>query len=625
MPTIVQRAFPSFLIVLLAMLIYANSFPGSFFVGDLKLLGQNSHLTELNTVGIMTSDFWGPDASTGEYRPLSALSLALDHRLFGTDPLGYHLQNVLLGAAVSLLLFALLCRLNIPLPISWLAAAIFAVHPAHALTVNEVLGRAPLLGMLFFLLALLWSRKEGRAGLLGPPVLFAAALLSHESTLALLVALPLVDGFFSEKAGLLCKKRLPLYLSLLLVCAGWLLLRSLIQVGPAPADGLAFFERLAGATSAQLEVLGQLLFPLGLAGGTAIPTAPGSLNLMGGVLYPLFGVATLAAIWGWKSRSLLSLAVLLSGSTFVVSVGTSFIGLSTGSHSYLLSAWICFLAASLLCSFLRYRIAWCASLVLVLLLGGLTLERNLDFRSPETLLRSELERDPQNVQVWALLGEYLSFLGQDEQAVEAYFEAIRLEPESGDANLNYAIYLARRDRTDEGAHYALRAVEAAPDLFQPEAYLIMGMGYFKLEEPEESLKWLDKLGDHFDDSAVYWETRGMAQEFTGQFEEALTSYQRELTIGAVNPSAARIRTGRLLLALGQHEQAENMLREELQFKQSADAYNFLGVALVLQERIQEAFETFERAVMLDPDNPGYMENYERAGIALESSGELLPK
>ncbi len=631
MTTAFQRIYPPLLIVLLALLVYANSFPGSFLVADLKLVGQNPFVTEPELGGMLTSDFWGPDARTGEYRPLAVLSLALDHSLYGTDPLGYHLHNVLLGAAASLLLFMLLCRLNIPLPVSWLSAALFAVHPAQAVAVNEVVGRSQLLGAVFCLLALIWSRREGKGQLAGVAALYTVALLSHESALVLLAAVPLLEAFLSGKAGTSFKKRLPLYLSLLLVTAGWLLLRAMVLGEPAsdPGTAISFFDRLAGGAATQVESLVQLLFPLGLAGGTAISAQPGLSGGWLGAVALLVAIAALLALRGWKHRSLWSLAVLLYVSAFLISLCISLAGLGSGDVSLFATAFIGLGAASLLSCLPRpsgqVRLAWFASLALVLLLGALTLERNQDFKSPEAQMRSELERNPMNAAVWTQLGEYFSVLGQDAQAREAFVEALGLAPESGEANLSYAIFLARRDRTDEAVDFALKAVQASPESFESEAYLILGMGYLRLENPEESLIWLDKLGDHFQGLAIYWETRGMAQEFTGQPQEALKSYLRELETAPADPSATRIRAARLMLWLERIPEAETLLLETLEDRETAEGRNFLGVALAQQGRFQEAFDAFQGAVLLSPDNDGYMQNFEMAARELEAAVEALPE
>jgi hypothetical protein len=45
---------------------------------------------------------------SGHWHPLTWISLMLDHQLFGLEPWGYHLTNVVLHSANSVLLFVLL-------------------------------------------------------------------------------------------------------------------------------------------------------------------------------------------------------------------------------------------------------------------------------------------------------------------------------------------------------------------------------------------------------------------------------------------------------------------------------------------------------------------------------------
>ena len=48
----------------------------------------------------------------GHYQPLTWLTFALDYALWGLDPAGYHLTNVVLHAATSILLFLVLWQIT---------------------------------------------------------------------------------------------------------------------------------------------------------------------------------------------------------------------------------------------------------------------------------------------------------------------------------------------------------------------------------------------------------------------------------------------------------------------------------------------------------------------------------
>jgi len=77
------------------------------------------------------------------YWPIVYTTFWLEHKIWGFDPFGYHLVNVLLYMANVLLLWHLLRRLAVPG--AWAVAAVFAVHPMHVESVAWIMGRKDVL------------------------------------------------------------------------------------------------------------------------------------------------------------------------------------------------------------------------------------------------------------------------------------------------------------------------------------------------------------------------------------------------------------------------------------------------------------------------------------------------
>ncbi len=108
------------------------------------------------TAGLTRSGLWYAltDGPYSEWFPLTTLSHMLDCQLYGLNPAGHHLTNVLLHAASSVLLFLVLLRMTGDLwPSAWVAA-VFAIHPLHVESVAWVAERRDMLSGLFFMLTL---------------------------------------------------------------------------------------------------------------------------------------------------------------------------------------------------------------------------------------------------------------------------------------------------------------------------------------------------------------------------------------------------------------------------------------------------------------------------------------
>ena len=91
------------------------------------------------------------------YRPFLALAHGLDYAIWYTNPLGFHLTNILLNALCGIAAYFVFLHFfqgkNNLLP--FMAALLFVLHPAHADSVAWIAGRTDIIATLFFLLALL--------------------------------------------------------------------------------------------------------------------------------------------------------------------------------------------------------------------------------------------------------------------------------------------------------------------------------------------------------------------------------------------------------------------------------------------------------------------------------------
>ncbi len=145
------------------------------------------------------------------YVPLTWLSFAVDHQIWGRNPLGYHLTNLLLHVANTLLVFALVSELlrgrsAHGKTVAVLTAALFGVHPLHVESIAWATERKDLLFAFFYLLGLLayvsWVTMRKRTAYWCTFGLFVASALSKSTAVTFPLTLLLLDIFWRRRSAL---------------------------------------------------------------------------------------------------------------------------------------------------------------------------------------------------------------------------------------------------------------------------------------------------------------------------------------------------------------------------------------------------------------------------------------
>lgn len=177
----------SVVVFFVSIICYWNSCKGGFVFDDSEAIVGNKDLRAEVPLGeLFFHDFWGGNMSSNtshkSYRPLTILTFRVNYWLAGgLEPWGFHVVNVMLHAVVSVLslkLFSVLVSgkdrntsnlydnsgkglgIQFAAPkASLLCALLFAVHPIHTESVAGLVGRADLLGALFFILSFLFYTR----------------------------------------------------------------------------------------------------------------------------------------------------------------------------------------------------------------------------------------------------------------------------------------------------------------------------------------------------------------------------------------------------------------------------------------------------------------------------------
>ena len=278
-----SRAIPprraALLVLLVAVGTYGNSVLNGFAYDDNTVIVGHPVVTEGPIVDALTSSYW-PQAvgGAGLYRPVTLSSFALEWRLWNGHPAGFHLVNLTVHIAVSLLVFFLILDVSATLP-ALVGAVLFAAHPVHSEAVANVVGRAELYSALFVLGAcLLFCKDRGLsplwrvARLLGIGVFYMMGLGSKEmaATLPALLVLLALGRNDDERVTDRVQTDLPVFLLTGALLAAFLGIRFLIlgsasgEVAAPSLVGLSAGQRILTSLAVFPQYFRLLVFPLDL-------------------------------------------------------------------------------------------------------------------------------------------------------------------------------------------------------------------------------------------------------------------------------------------------------------------------------------------------------------------------
>lgn len=188
-------------VIVLSIFVMLAFLPG--LGGEFLNWDDQSHLTD--NAAVQSFDLYRMFRETVQkvYVPLTTLSFAVEHRLFGNTPFVYHLDNLLLHLFNVLLIYFLLQRFGLTARAAFWAALIFGVHPMRVESVAWVTERKDVLYAFFYLLSLhqYWSylNKKSRASYGGAIVFGILSLLAKPMALSLPLVLALLDWFYRRK------------------------------------------------------------------------------------------------------------------------------------------------------------------------------------------------------------------------------------------------------------------------------------------------------------------------------------------------------------------------------------------------------------------------------------------
>jgi len=432
----------------------------------------------------------------GHYAPLTWISAAIDHELFGLDPRAFHRTNLVLHGANAALFVVLAVALvrraarrssgehPVALALACGAAGLlFALHPLRVESVAWITERRGLLGAFFLLLALLaWLRSvaPGRPALASRGayalslIALTASLLSKGLGMTF-VALVLVldvyplarlpsrvrDWTRRELRPVWLQKLPPLGLCLASAAVSSLAARSAGETVRTLSEW-GVVERLAQAAYGLVYYLRQTLWPSALCPLHELPyrldlRAPRYVAAL--VLVPILalGVGLARRRAPALAAAAASYAILLAPVLGFAQAGPQLVA---DRYSYFACMpWAVLAAAALFAAFRGpARIAaGTAALVLAGLLAASSRREIVHWHDSRALWSRVLEVGEPSSIAHNNLGTMDGEAGRYDSAIAHLRAAVAVRPDQGRAWWNLGFYLAQQDRVDEAVAAYLEA------------------------------------------------------------------------------------------------------------------------------------------------------------------------
>jgi Flp pilus assembly protein TadD len=566
--------------VLIAIVTFIVFLPGAenpfVYWDDIDHLVNNPHYRGFswhNIRWMFTTFHMGP------YQPLSWLSLALDHAVWGMEPFGYHLTNVLLHSLNAVLFYWLTRRLlrlamsaegTTPWPIDTgaaVAALLFSIHPLRVESVAWATERRDVLCACFFLSALLAYLRAHDARQAGASsrrwmaltlVMAVMALLAKAVAVTLVAVMVVVDVYplrrLGGKAGWLRTEVRPVWLEKIPFMVLTLAISVVAVVGQSSAAGMRSWSQY-GPGPRMLVVLYGLSFylvktvwPAGLSPLYELPVdwSPADYR------FALGGLAVLAAgVVFWIKRRRLP-GLLAAWCSYVILLSPTLGFFQSGPQ----------IAAD------RYTYLACMSWAVLV---GAVVARFLRPAGATGLSRGRFA-----VVLGGALAAFSVLAVCTHRQIGVWSDSVRLWR---------------------------RALTVDPNCYVAH----VNLGYVLLEtgKPGEALPWFERAVRLSPNEPMAHPYLGSALQALGRTAEARAAFRRALEL---NADDARAHYGLGLLLLQHHEDREAVshLKRAVELKpQNAEARGYYGNALRRQKRLEDAAVQYQEAIELKPGEPGF--------------------
>lgn len=633
------------LLVLLAILLYFNTFGNSFVYDEKALIINNTFIRDTANIPFFFSlEYWKNCHPGGKtYRPFRTVTFALDFALWGLNPWGYHLTNLLLYAANCVLVYLLMLRLvkmvtpfksappmdqpfrrmnpsSETVTVPFLTALFFVVHPIHTEAVAYIKNRSELITFLFYLAGFLLYFSFLRSGstlkritvYIAGLACFILGFITKEMAFSLPVMIGAAIVLFKPKNT--WKHSLGFTLPFYVTAAVYLVIKKTILGSVSMYDNpmpITLWQQIMTVMMTIGRYLKLLLFPIGLSVDHHF-LVPNSFLQTEVWLSCLGLVVLLGAVVVTTRRYKLTsyglawtVITLLPASNIIFIAGRPFAEQrlyipSLGLCLVLASAFSC-LSGVLTRLFPEKKGATFAiyiALGVSLLYSYTTIKRNLDWKNPVTLWASAVKSEPGNPRAHNSLGMSYAEAGQTDNAIDSYLAAIEHDPYYIDAYYNCSVEYASIGKRQDSIALYRQMIKHLPDCAL--GYNYMGFEFTALKRYPEAISMFEKAIELQPDLANAVFGLGCVYNITGKLEAAITWYRKGIELEPDNPRQYH-NLGLIYKNLGRKAECIELYKSLIRHAPySPYGYFCLGMEYASGNDFEQAASLLSKALDLEP-------------------------
>lgn len=486
-----RHIFSASIILAVSLILYADSLKNGFVFDDEITIVNNTLVKDLNNLPLLfDKKAYFQRSGETSYRPVVTFTYFMDYALYGMQPWGYHLTNLLLHAVNGVLLYIFLtlllefdqsrtpssknCFLN---NLSLIATLLFISQPVLSEAVNSISYREDLLAFFFYMASLsiyvsISSRRQTLAANLTYIVscfFYFLALLSKEMALTLPIIIFCYEWVYmkKKKVGEILNRYMLGYITVSLF---YVYLRFVYFIDPAAADsytGIA--ERLYTLPVRLLIFIKLIFFPVSLSADYNLVPAieSGALIAISFVAVVFFFLAVFKI-----AKRLESQEIRFGGLFFIISlipvlniipiynpVAERYLYLPAAGFAIALGGCLNKAEVFKRSSYPGYILA-----ILVLLCYlPVTQKRIHIWRDDYSLWTDAVRKVPGNPRAHYKLGLAYYKMGRIEEAKNEYLQAVRLGRDYWEAHNNLGVVYRDQGKISDALTEFMTAIRQKPD------------------------------------------------------------------------------------------------------------------------------------------------------------------